>query len=47
MIMFLTHKINPKVFCPNFGVHFNIGLPLREIQFYTNLCRHAPFVRPA
>ena len=23
MIVFLTHKINPKVFCPNFGVHFN------------------------
>ena len=22
MIVFLTHKINPKVFCPNFGVHF-------------------------
>ena len=22
MIMFLAHKINPKVFCPNFGVHF-------------------------
>ena len=22
MIVFLTHKINPKVFCPNFGGHF-------------------------
>ena len=22
--MFLTHKINPKVFCPNFGVHFTL-----------------------
>ena len=25
--MFLTHKINPKVFCPNFGVHFKTDLP--------------------
>ena len=24
MIVFLTHKINPKVFCPNFGVHFKM-----------------------
>ena len=24
MIVFLTHKINPKVFCPNFGGHFNL-----------------------
>ena len=24
VIVFLTHKINPKVFCPNFGVHFNL-----------------------
>ena len=22
--MFLLHKINPKVFCPNFGVHFRV-----------------------
>ena len=26
VIVFLTHKINPKVFCPNFGVHFKIPL---------------------
>ena len=25
MIVFLTHKINPKVFCPNFGVHFTVA----------------------
>ena len=30
MIVFLTHKINPKVFCPNFGVHFTT-LPLFKV----------------
>ena len=32
MIVFLTHKINPKVFCPNFGVHFIPMLLLYIIQ---------------
>ena len=45
MIVFLSHKINPKVFCPNFGVHFNTGSPLRVcgIIYYVLLCAH--FVR--
>ena len=45
MIMFLAHKINPKVFCPNFGVHFMCAPFCLRFAFWADTSV-SPYIAP-